>query len=71
MDIVLFEAYPVLHIVDEGIKIIDAQFLSKMSAHTVSDTIVRCWCSLYIGRSNQIIVDHGAEYGSVLGNLAE
>ena len=59
IDIMYLDGRPVLHIVDEATRFSSARFLSQETTESVSDAIILCWSSVYIGLPQNIIVGEG------------
>lgn len=70
MDIMYLDGKPVLHIIDEGTHLNAAQFIPNKSTRTIWNTFLRCWCNIYVGLPNRILVDQGTEFSDSFVHLA-
>ncbi len=51
---------PVQHIVDEATRFSSVRFLTQVTTESVSDAIILCWSSVYIGLAQNFMVDEGS-----------
>lgn len=63
LDVMYIENLPVLHIIDELTRFSAARFLPGISTKQIWDTFVECWCLIYTGIPNKILVDQGSSFG--------
>lgn len=70
MDVMYLDGRPLLHVVDEGTHMSAAQFLPNKSTKSVWNAFLKCWCNIYTGMPNRILVDQGTEFGSTFVHLA-
>lgn len=69
MGIMILDGKRVLHVIDEGTRLKSAQLLSNKTTQSVWNTFLRCWCNIYVGMPNWILVDHGTEFGDLFMQL--
>lgn len=69
IDIMNLEGDSVLHIVNEGTLFSVAKFLTDTSTRTILQTIPNAWATVYSGKPNCILVDHGSSFDEALAEL--